>query len=87
MSKSYPIHTFNAINATSSMNDLTKWVGETRETRQTKETQSTRETKKVKEVSNVPFDFPLSHGGILVTNNVEHFKKIGGLSYENWLEE
>lgn len=29
----------------------------------------------------------LSHGGILVTNNVEHFKKIDGLSYENWLEE
>ena len=29
----------------------------------------------------------LSHGGILVTNNVEHFKKIRGLSYENWLEE
>jgi tRNA(fMet)-specific endonuclease VapC len=29
----------------------------------------------------------LSHGGILVTNNVEHFKNIGGLSYENWLGE
>ena len=28
----------------------------------------------------------LSQGAILVTNNVEHFKRIPGLSYENWLE-
>lgn len=28
----------------------------------------------------------LSQGAILVTNNVEHFKRILGLSYENWLE-
>lgn len=29
----------------------------------------------------------LSHAGVLVTNNVEHFKRIPGLSYENWLPE
>jgi tRNA(fMet)-specific endonuclease VapC len=29
----------------------------------------------------------LSHAGVLVTNNVEHFKRISGLSYENWLRE
>lgn len=29
----------------------------------------------------------LSHHGILVTNNLEHFKRIVGLSHENWLEE
>ena len=28
----------------------------------------------------------LRHAGILVTNNVEHFKRINGLSYENWLQ-
>jgi Predicted nucleic acid-binding protein, contains PIN domain len=28
----------------------------------------------------------LGRSGILVTNNVEHFKRIAGLSYENWLE-
>lgn len=28
----------------------------------------------------------LSQGAILVTNNVEHFKRIPRLSYENWLE-
>ena len=27
----------------------------------------------------------LSHEGILITNNVDHFKRIPGLSYENWL--
>ncbi len=27
----------------------------------------------------------LSHEGTLVTNNVDHFKRIPGLSYENWL--
>jgi tRNA(fMet)-specific endonuclease VapC len=27
----------------------------------------------------------LSHGGVLVTNNVGHFKRINGLKYENWL--
>lgn len=29
----------------------------------------------------------LTYGGILVTNNVDHFKKIGGLNYESWLEQ
>jgi len=29
----------------------------------------------------------LSHGGVLVTNNVEHFKRITVLNYVNWLEE
>lgn len=29
----------------------------------------------------------LSHGGVLVTNNVEHFKRIPALDYVNWLEE
>jgi len=29
----------------------------------------------------------LSHGGVLVTNNVEHFKRIAVLNYVNWLEE
>ncbi len=29
----------------------------------------------------------LSHGGVLVTNNVEHFKGIAVLNYVNWLEE
>lgn len=29
----------------------------------------------------------LTYGGILVTNNVNHFKKIGGLNYESWLEQ
>jgi tRNA(fMet)-specific endonuclease VapC len=29
----------------------------------------------------------LSHAGVLVTNNTEHFKRIPGLSYENWLQE
>ena len=28
----------------------------------------------------------MTHGATLVTNNVEHFKRIAGLSYENWLE-
>jgi len=27
----------------------------------------------------------LSHEGTLVTNNVNHFKRIPGLNYENWL--
>ena len=29
----------------------------------------------------------LSHAGVLVTNNVDHFKRIPGLNYENWLQE
>jgi len=29
----------------------------------------------------------LSHGGVLVTNNIEHFKRISGLSLENWVQE
>jgi tRNA(fMet)-specific endonuclease VapC len=29
----------------------------------------------------------ITYGGILVTNNVNHFKKIGGLNYESWLEQ
>lgn len=29
----------------------------------------------------------LSHGGVLVTNNIEHFKRISGLSHENWVQE
>ena len=29
----------------------------------------------------------LSHGGVLVTNNVEHFKRISALNYVNWLED
>lgn len=29
----------------------------------------------------------LRYNGILVTNNTEHFKRIGGLNYENWLEK
>lgn len=29
----------------------------------------------------------LSHGGVLVTNNVEHFKRIAALNYVNWMEE
>lgn len=29
----------------------------------------------------------LSHGGVLVTNNIEHFKRISGLSHENWVKE
>ena len=29
----------------------------------------------------------LKHGGILVTNNIEHFKRIGGLNCENWLNK
>jgi tRNA(fMet)-specific endonuclease VapC len=29
----------------------------------------------------------LSHGGVLVTNNVGHFKRITGLRYDNWLQE
>ena len=29
----------------------------------------------------------LRYNGILVTNNTEHFKRIGGLKYENWLEK
>jgi tRNA(fMet)-specific endonuclease VapC len=29
----------------------------------------------------------LKHGGILVTNNIEHFKRIGGLNCENWLNQ
>jgi tRNA(fMet)-specific endonuclease VapC len=29
----------------------------------------------------------LSHAGVLVTNNVEHFKRISGLKYENWLDQ
>ncbi len=29
----------------------------------------------------------LNHTGVLVTNNVEHFKRIPGLNYENWLQE
>ena len=29
----------------------------------------------------------LSHGGVLVTNNVEHFKRIAVLNYVNWMEE
>jgi len=29
----------------------------------------------------------LANDGILVTNNTEHFKRIGGLKLENWLEE
>ncbi len=29
----------------------------------------------------------LSRSGVLVTNNIEHFKRIPGLSYENWLQE
>jgi tRNA(fMet)-specific endonuclease VapC len=28
----------------------------------------------------------LRYKGIIVTNNIEHFKKIEGLHYENWLE-
>lgn len=28
----------------------------------------------------------LSHGGVLVTNNIEHFKRISGLNYENWIQ-
>jgi len=28
----------------------------------------------------------LNHGAVLVTNNVDHFKRITGLNYENWLE-
>jgi tRNA(fMet)-specific endonuclease VapC len=28
----------------------------------------------------------LSNDGILVTNNIEHFKRIEGLKFENWLE-
>ena len=27
----------------------------------------------------------LNNGGILVTNNTEHFKRIEGLKYENWI--
>lgn len=27
----------------------------------------------------------ISYGGVLVTNNVEHFKRIAELNYENWL--
>lgn len=29
----------------------------------------------------------LSHGGVLVTNNVEHFKRIAVLNHVNWLED
>jgi len=29
----------------------------------------------------------LSHSGVLVTNNVEHFKRIAALNYVNWMEE
>ena len=29
----------------------------------------------------------LNHGAVLVTNNIEHFRRIAGLNYENWLEE
>ena len=29
----------------------------------------------------------LSYGGVLVTNNIEHFKRISGLSHENWVQE
>ena len=29
----------------------------------------------------------LSHGGVLVTNNFEHFKRISGLTHENWVQE
>lgn len=29
----------------------------------------------------------LNHGAVLITNNIEHFRRIAGLSYENWLEE
>jgi len=29
----------------------------------------------------------LRHGGVLVTNNAGHFKRISGLKYENWLEQ
>lgn len=28
----------------------------------------------------------LSHQGVLVTNNVDHFKRIRGLNYENWYQ-
>ncbi len=28
----------------------------------------------------------MSHKGILITNNTEHFKRIDDLRYENWLE-
>ncbi len=27
----------------------------------------------------------LSHGGILVTNNIDHFQRIPNLSIENWV--
>jgi tRNA(fMet)-specific endonuclease VapC len=29
----------------------------------------------------------LVHGGVLVTNNVKHFKRIPELTYESWLQE
>ena len=29
----------------------------------------------------------LTYGAVLVTNNVEHFKRITGLGYENWLSD
>jgi len=29
----------------------------------------------------------LSHGGVLVTNNTEHFKRISELRHENWIQE
>lgn len=29
----------------------------------------------------------LSHAGVLVTNNVEHFKRVSDLTYENWLQD
>lgn len=29
----------------------------------------------------------LSNAGVLVTNNVEHFKRISDLKYENWLDQ
>lgn len=29
----------------------------------------------------------LSHGGVLITNNEEHFKRIDGLSFKNWLKD
>jgi tRNA(fMet)-specific endonuclease VapC len=28
----------------------------------------------------------LSNDGVLVTNNIEHFKRVERLKYENWLE-
>lgn len=29
----------------------------------------------------------LHHGGVLVTNNTEHFQRIASLNYQNWLVE